>query len=270
MPITDDQATILIRGTDGDNGAPSVPGQDGVNNPDDPSNPTGRNGTDGTYEWDWDSLKYVCTCATSGTAGANAVKAGGNGNHGTSGVRAPDFTIVADTYVGSLIILSRGGDGGNGSDAGKGGSGDVGGNAGKNASKCISNRSCKYQSGGKGGDAAGGGRGGDAGSGGDGGNVRVFYRITPPLSVAPYTRGGSAGIPGNGGLPGTPGKGGTNEAYGDAPPTSAPDGNSALQGKGGSAGDTGNPGRVTISPVQSVPGGGQQPAAPAPSASPTP
>jgi hypothetical protein len=270
MPITDNQATILILGADGVDGPPSAPSVNGVNNPDDTTNPTGRNGTDGSYTWDWDTLKYVCTCATSGTPGANAPKAGGNGNHGTAGDKAPDFTIQVDTYVGNLIILSRGGKGGTGSVGGNGGNGDKGGDAGTNNKSCIKNGKCQYQSGGQGGNASDGGRGGDAGKGGDGGTITILYQNTPPLSVAPYTMGGPAGLPGDGGQAGTPGKGGANEAYGSDPPTYAPDGNNATQPGGGRGADPGLPGKVSFSPVGRPAGGGQQPAPPAPSASPTP
>lgn len=181
-----------------------------------------------------------CVASTNGKTGLNG-SSGSDGEAGGNGLPAPDFILEVDTIIGSLAVISQGGDGGAGGRGGQGGNGTVGGNAGQGPDRCFSTTlACRYTStarGGTGGAGGNAGNGGNGGVGGDGGSLTVlFYSQALDLQAqAPGGAGGAGGVGGDGGQGGT---GGRNETAPGQQPTTA------LNGSNGSNGGPGNPGRV--------------------------
>ncbi len=149
----------------------------------------------------------VGTAGKPGGSGANssgqaekceAGIAGGQGSHGSSGADGVTLSMTLRiAALGSLLIDTRGGDGGAGGD---GGLGQAAGEF----------ETCSAPSGGE------GGPGGDGGNGGNGGLVRLLYTLLPESGIsgglgehikvtADGGKGAAGGVGGKGGA-GSPGK----------------------------------------------------------------
>lgn len=160
----------------------------------------GRDGRDGLDEW-----------GGLGEGGTN----GNSGSGGENGRNADTITLIADEFIGNLVITNSGGNGGNGGDGGDGGNG---GSGGRGRAALIGARDavmgifgCRRPpgNGGSGGSAGSGGAGGVGGRGGDGGSVVLrFKKIAKSSTILMKSPGGMGGRSGNGGRAGSPGRGG--------------------------------------------------------------
>ncbi|KAG2386573.1 hypothetical protein C9374_002317 [Naegleria lovaniensis] len=234
-----------------------------------------------------------------GTLGGN----GGHGSHATNGTKGlhgengshgSDIHIVLDYFSpthmtlcdvnnlnfqnnqivpmkdGSVVLISRGGDGGkggDGGDGGKGGDGGCGGQGGDGGPGLNGKPGEHGANGGRGGDGGNGGNAGDGGNGGCGGNggniiidtrnpylLKFVSASTEPGMGGKGGRGGEFGRPGFGGRPGNGGNGGMGGMAGPQLVYQAPPGHSQPKPPQLSNGQRGPNGNMGLAGYNGAPG----------------
>jgi hypothetical protein len=164
---------------------------------------------------------------------------GGQGANGNGGSLAPDGlpNLRADISIGSLtgtlVVVSKGGDGAQG---GKGGTGGRGGKGGQGGYGTQCSATC--DNGGTGGQGGHGGDGGTGGKGGNGANGNDIYLTVPAAQAGQIVRVAQTTVAGLAGVGGDRGNGGDGGDQGGASMYCSGGGG----GKGGDGGNTGGGG----------------------------
>ncbi|HEU4728231.1 MAG TPA: hypothetical protein VFT22_10090, partial [Kofleriaceae bacterium] len=194
----------------------------------------GTTGANGTQPGQAPSGTCKCSNTEPGSNGQNGY-IGGNAANGGQGTQAPEgmpnlrADITIGSLTGTLVVLTKGGDG---SQGGKGGTGGTGGKGGKGGYGTQCTGTC--DNGGDGGTGGPGGDGGTGGKGGNGANANDIFITVPADQASQIVRVAQASVAG---LAGAGGDGGPGGPGGDA-------GGASMYCSGGGTGNTGTAGKV--------------------------